>query len=445
VRYLAKLSTYGARSGMNFWNQWDATAHWLQSIGRSTDHSELWVRAKGLSPLSPWLQDSGARVANLTGWMDSTSVASLWKYLRIFAQGRIESFKIPCGNEAWVEYSPDRMIRIKAAEASWLWREATEVWHPEAWPDLRQRAWRDHGRTQQAWRYSWGYAVARHVRSGWKEWTVRADEDYGQWLDQRWSEFVDRLGLRPVHLSWSPAEGLVGFPSVGLPARVDEVSLRIAPMLAVRPDFRQRSLAGLSLEALWQFPVWGPNWSARIALLKAGLPHPRLEARFDPVSEEDDDHFLRVQAHRLPILGLSALPFPETVQNGSWDEVSQWIDWHSDAQALVQACRDFAHHLAAPAGRLPEGWRYSRLESEPGRWVIRHCRRPISIELSWPRAVHPGHISLSIGGVVNVDLDELDPSGLVNRWDPRWQYWQTTVNRLLIRVGDWIESDQVVR
>lgn len=424
---------------MTFWNQWDATNHWLASIAKSPTKSELWMRAKGLGPLSPWLQDDRAQLNRLFAWTDATSVAPLWRYWSVFARETIQSIQVPCGNESWVEYIPGQAIHITAPQANWLWQETAQAWGLESWVTEESESWTEQGRTQHAWRYPCTFMVVRQLRPGFKEWTLRALPDQNAMIDRCWALLVERLGVRAVRLSWRPS----GHGAQGLgPCRVDEAWLRLEPTEVIPLGYRSRSLAGLRLEARWTVPDWAPHWTVRVSLMKAGVSYPRLQALFEPRTGEVDERYLRAEARRLPILELSALPFSETIKDGQWQDVKQWVAWHSQAQSLVKACRDFQYGTSSSRERLPRGWRYSRLESGHGSWVIRHHQHSISIHLSWPHSVHPGHISLNVGGVVNVDLDDLDPSGLVDRWDPDWRYWQNTINRLLYRVGAWITSQE---
>jgi hypothetical protein len=430
---------------MTFWNQWDATVHWLKSIGKPADTSDLWVHGKGLGPLSPWFDDPTARLTHLYGWTDETSVEALWKYVSVFGQGRIESLRVPCGNEAWVEYYPQKRIGIRAPNAHWLWHAVLEAMRPDRWEIIERRNWQDHGRKHEARCYPWGFSVFRRMRPGWQEWTLRIHPSERGRLERHWADLVPRLGWRPVRIGWHPASdaGKTRL-ALGVETRVDEATLLVPQMAEIPPDYRNRSLAGLRLESVWEVPHWGSDWAARVSLKKAGRPYPHLEARFYPAEVEGDDRFLRAEVKRLPILELSALPLVETVESGPWQDLVRWIEWHTRAQSLMRACRDFARHHGEPKRRLPSDWRYSRLESDRGRWVIRHQIHPIRIDLSWPGSSHPGHISVSVGGVARLDLDDLDPSGLIDRWDPHWQYWQTTVNRLLVSVGDWIASQEML-
>lgn len=440
MRYLAKLSVYGPKADPDYWHLWEATEHWLAAIGKVPSERGLTVSAHSLAHLRDWATRTGARVDRLEGWLPPSPVDESRRYLETFYGGSLGEVRVPFGEDSWVRYVPGAVVRVKAAAGSWI-----APFMADATTEFRGRelAWTEHGRVQRARQGPRGFVVVRYPRSGWREWVVRADPGHEPMLAEIWAMLAGRLGTRPLkvvgHGAVLPRTARVA----GLAVRLDDARLTL-PLVEGEgvAELCCLNRRGVRLEAWWQFPCWTPTMALSLKLTTRQTRYPRLEGLFDLTGRDGrGERELRREARRLPILDLRPLPFWEAVEGGHYADVERWAKWHQDAQDLIDACRGFA--ATAHSGgsrRLPRGWTFSRLESGRGRWVVRHEDAPITVEVLWPRAVHPGHLAVHMGGVVELGLDVLDPSGLVDRWHRDWRYWQATMASLLARVAEWVAA-----
>lgn len=442
MRYLAKLSVHGPKADPDYWHLWEATEHWLEAIAKPPDHRGLTIAARTLAPLSDWAAWPGARVDRLEGWLPPSPITESWRFLDTFTQTALREVRIPLGHESWVRYVPGTVLRVKSSAAGWVARVMAEAAAEFHGPELE---WREHGRAQHARRGDQGFVVVRHPKSGWREWVFREASDHEKGLSQIWGMVSDRLGTRPLRLAWQPPELPRVGQVAGLAVRVDQARISLPIASDPGPEVRRLNRRGVQLEAWWRFAHWSPAAALSLTLTTRQSAYARLEGLFELTGNDAcGERALRREARRLPILDLRPLPFWEAVESGHYADVERWAKWHQDAQDLVVACRDFARKVyPRDTIRLPQGWSFSRLESGRGRWVVRHRQAPITVELLWPRSVHPGHLAVHMGGVVELGLDVLDPSGLVDRWHHDRRYWEAAVTSLLERVEEWIAGQEM--
>lgn len=429
MQFLAQISKAPTAHKSSYWEDVARTEQWLGSLHKQVTHRTLWLHARTVDHLLPWL-DLQRRPLTLEGWLLPMEVGATWRYLHDFLAGQgPDEMGIPCGGDSLVVWRPGH-IALRAPRDSWVWVALDHVWPRAAGPCLDALAWHQDTRTHQGRRYAWGHVEQQIMANGWEERTVRAERGGEGTVENIWQHLLTRLGTRAVRIQWR--QELPG-PSVrllGLPVRLSRVDLRVETdtpwdgrIAGTWPE-----PSGLKVRAEWEVPRWNAHWATRVRLrrFKDGS---RLEAVYvtEAHAAPEAQRLLCQERRRLPIFTL------ETVHPSHpgrrWTDLERRASEAGRLDALARATRLVAWPRPAavqyPRRLRPAwpGWRVSRLESTAGRWTWVHLPTDIRITIDLPQPGSPGNLNVALPGAPGLTMRDLDPEVKIDRFHSDWRYW----------------------
>lgn len=430
MRYLAQFSEAPRTGPQSFWNDAQATEAWLVQEGKQVASRHLTIRARSARALAPWLSFQ-TQPLMIDAWLDPMETSVTWTYLVEFlAEIGLERIWVPCGDDAWVGWSPQKLT-IRATRESWLWSLAEDIWDPASWSDRRELEWWSDGRLQHAVRLPWGISEQRAWPTGWEEWVLSAE---AQHLMPLWRRLADRLGTRPLRVRWRQEEAPANETVVGLRARYITCDLTATG----GPDWLQ-TLADtpepvhVRAQTVWSVPQWTEEW-ATVMTLRRVQRGTRLETTYTPRRPMESHSWRTLQRERrqIPILQIRPLMRFEA-ESGAWQRLEKEAESHRRQERLTHYLQSVQWPACEPMRirrvRLPAGWTIKRWASQPGLWVIGLDQGDLEVHVEWPTAAHPGNIGIAVAGVVPLSMSSwVRVSGFkrLNRDRHYWAAWIAT-------------------
>jgi hypothetical protein len=424
-----------------FWPDVEQTEEWLQSLHKDVTTRSLILKGRSIAQLEPWLPWIRAPL-EIEGWLNPMEVHLTWRYLLQFlvASGP-DAIVIPCGGDAVVSWTPGA-ITIRAPHDTWVWAYAIDSWDPAGWAVTDRVEWWEHGRLQQAARTPWGLFEQWQYPYGMEEWRLIADAPFFGRILAWWEQLAERLGTRPVKVSWRQEPEHSPHSILGLPVRVNWFGLKIS---AEQPEFWSAVRTwpepkGLRAEMQWWSPLWNEFWGTKVTL-RRWRQSTRLEAQYTLLRgtlQKRAVKLIRQEMHRFPIFHMQAVIASQIRYDAqTWQGLEERAHASQIKEELIAQLRQYPWPVVAnfdPAGRirLPEGWMIDRLSSHKGVWTLRHQDRPVRVQVFWPRKQHAGNITVIVANQVNATLQDLDPHALIDRFSSNRRYWVHVVAKHLL-------------
>lgn len=198
-----------------------------------------------------------------TVWMDvtwpDTDPESLWRLLTMAET--VDEFDVRGAGATLLRRRRDGLLQFRAPAQLPQWHTWRAIWHHR--PELREEiAWRVGARLYRAWRGSAGAGLEVVQGDGYREWTLRADQD----LEDRWISTLKALPARKVHVRLAQSAHRPGLPGLepylvqrwtvhwhALPG-TDE-GHRIMPPILLPPtwraSWRRQGQAGAAFRLAW--------------------------------------------------------------------------------------------------------------------------------------------------------------------------------------------------
>lgn len=432
MRYLAQISEAPRRGNESFWTDAWTTEEWLFNEGKAVSSRRLLLRSRTMRALSPWLGFQTQPLA-IDAWLDPMDTTVTWTYLvRFLVEMGPERIWVPCGNDAWVGWSPQQLT-IRASRESWLWTLAEDIWDPASWSEHTGLEWWAEERLQHAVRMPWGISEQRAWPTGWEEWTLSAaPED----LTPLWLTLADRLGSRPLRVKWRQEAASDSETLLGLKARYITCDLSASgdgqwlKTLGQGPD-----PVHIRAQMVWTMPAWSQDWSTVLTLRRVQRGT-RLEATYNPRQPMRLSAWrsLRRDRRRIPILQMRPLVLSVEPKD-SWDRLVAEAQSHHRRDRLAQFLENAvwpAEGSSAPTRlRLPAAWRIRRWASQPGLWVIA-LGDGLEVHIEWPTPHHPGNVGVSIPGSAPLPMNSWVRHSGFKRLSRDRRYWATWVVQSLL-------------
>lgn len=377
------------------------------------------------------------------------SVDLTWRYLVQFllAQGP-DHLLIPIDQDAHIGWD-GHLLTIRAPRQSWLWRTIADVWNPLSWQPIDMEEWWEGHDPFLAQRFSWGHWSQTTPQPSWEEWQLAAHRGFEFILEDLFSSLVARLGARRVRVRWHQETIPKSERLLGLPIRLQEVTLHIVdPHLAGWPSLRP-GLVGLKAHMTWEIPRWNSQFANTLVLSRWGQTS-RLEAHYrllDFVSGHEASHrAFRQERHVLPIFRW--YPVKKSPISRSWHQTVQRA---RNYQRLDRLATFLASHPWPQLGvdeALPARLRFDRsiwhrnpIHSQPGTSVYTHRSGP-EVMVFWPQGEHPGYVSIqwsATSGSRGIEI--LDPLRTIVRETKNWRYWAWLITEhVMPLVEEWVHT-----
>ncbi len=436
MQLLAQFSPNMPTIQRRFWADLEQTEEWLQNLNKDVTERTLFLRGKTLAQLEPWLPWLRSPV-EMEGWLDPMEVQLTWRYLLEFlVDSGPDSIMIPCGGEAAVQWSSDK-ITVRAPHHSWLWSHVIDSWDPAAWPVEERVEWWEHGRLQQAARTHWGLFEQWQYPYGMEEWRIHVNHNFRAALRVWWQQLAKRLGSRTLKVSWRKESPDNPDRLLGLPVRTAFVGIQIS---GNEPEFwpavlRWPEPRHLRAVMHWFSPAWNAWWATRVSL-KRWKQGTRLEAQYTlskrPLTK-NAVRIIRQEMHHFPIFHLQPVMMADTVHiHHGWSalveraEASQWKEQVTNHLNTYSWPRPQSKRIPRRI-RLSSSWTVDRLSSHRGMWTIKHQTLPLTLQIYWPRRNHAGNLTVTFQNQVTASLYDLDPRSEIDRFSLNRRYWAAIV------------------
>jgi hypothetical protein len=435
MRYLAQFSEAPRTHVRSFWHDAVSTEEWLAAEGKLVADRRIVLRSRGLRSLEPWLSYQSQPLL-IDAWLDPMEAAVTWQYLVEFlAELGPERVWIPCGEDAWVGWTPTQ-ITLRAARASWLWAIVEDVWDPASWSPHDELEWWAEGRLQHAVKLDELISEQRSWMTGWDEWTLIGDPEGS--LVALWVKLVQRLGARPVRVQWRQELPLAREQLLGIKARFVSCDLVVGQpagghwlsFLQTLPEPRH-----VRAQMSWMIPEWNADWSTVMTLRRVQRGS-RLEATYSPRHDLTPSSWKILQGERRRIPILQIRPLIRATHG-----IERWASLCQEALSyqyrdkivgqLVQRSWPVLVGNAPRRLRLRPGWTLWRWASQPGLWVVR-WQDIIEVHVEWPTQAHPGNISIIVYGLAPIAMSDWVRSSRFDRVHSDWRYWAYWINEVLL-------------
>ncbi len=439
MRYLAQISEAPRTRTQSFWQDALATEAWLEAEGKQVRGRQLTLRSRGLRALAPWLVYQSQPLA-IDAWLDPMDITVTWNYLvRFLVELGPERVWIPCGDDAWVGWTPQK-VTIRAARESWLWALVEDVWDPASWSSEEELEWWAEGRIQHARRLPWAISEHRSWMTGWEEASItqhQAGRRASETLTLLWMRLAERLGARPVRVKWLQEKPSDGEQLLGIKARYVSCDLGIVGSGSQWLDALAEAPEPLHIraQATWTVPHWSPDW-ATVMTLRRVQRGSRLEATYAPRGPLSRVSWQTLQRERrqIPILQIRPLALAEE-QSERWEQLQVEAESYQHRERLTAFLRDYAWPeggLAVPDRiRLRGGWTIWRWGSQSGLWVLRSSKG-LEVHIEWPTQAHPGHLGVAVQGSQPIAMSDWVRQSRFKRLTHNPRYWAAwVVGRLL--------------
>ncbi|OLZ09567.1 hypothetical protein [Sulfobacillus thermosulfidooxidans] len=436
MQLIAQFSPNISTITRGFWTDVQQTEEWLRGLQKDITARTLLLKGKSLTQLEPWLPWSQSPL-ELEGWLNPMEVQLTWRYLLHFlvASGP-DSLFIPCGGDAWIAWNP-RTVIVRAPHNSWIWSHVIDSWDPAAWRTLDQIEWWEQGRLQQAARTDFGVFEQWQHPYGMEEWRINAADNHESILQLWWQQLANRLGTRPVKVSWRQEQLHNPNTILGLPVRLSWLGLKISgdqsqfwDGVSHWPEPR-----GLRATMQWSSPRWNAWWSTQVSL-KRWKQGTRLEAHYTLNQRPLTRHavkIMRQEMHHFPIFHLQSVMTPPV-----YSEQHTWMSLTERAQASrwkEMATENLKGYSwpRLPAMRIPRrirlgsSWMIDKLSSHTGMWTIRHRSLPLAVQIHWPRKNHAGNLTVTFLNQISASLYDLDPRSDIDRFSLNRRYWASVI------------------